>query len=589
MSDSDLSRMFLQSDPRFHRRSLLDHENLRENRKLFSDIETIFIHLLTIILTPIWEIILIAVICLLNAVFFHRTDENHFVAPVVEVKRSTMGVIGESICWRFPLCQKTSLNDRRWIMPSLCIEIWRWPIGKCVNEFVNVFSNCRWSVPFETWSATFSFYWSSSWSSEKRTFSSHEGVPMYLSSQSQTRRNSLGDASVRCSTAIAWEYFSEHRSSARHDGSFICSLDSEEEFRFLRLGFETSWKNDFSSTINIIRARRTRVTTFESVSFSSRQILVTLILAADSPFYLSKSLRVRQIRLERKLCHERIRRAFSSSTIPTCFAGEKNLMGSSSHVVAEQRTCSDVCNYTSVYSALASRPRRKLYVTHESPWYFQMHLSPEETVRRSKRVSKRDETNRFELDRAVQSTAKVLRSEQTYERISLRETFDRTSSTRLDRWFDEKTFAILIEGNLYSPEAATMISFVLTIEKNRYGTIDHRVFIEVSDYALTIVVTHYLFALLLLIIVSRQLKIDRWSNLLLQFVTKMFDIGKFVRNFGFVGFFFSFELCRIWSTGFFSFSAATTFSSSTSIIAFFNFTIFVNRWICSISSSPFAS
>ena len=103
------------------------------------------------------------------------------------------------------------------------------------------------------------------------------------------------------------------------------------------------------------------------------------------------------------------------------------------------------------------------------------------------------------------------------------------SLTLSDRWFDEKTFAILIEGNLYSPEAAAMISFVLTIEKNRYGTIDHQIFIEVSDYALTIidssiftpatekrsVVTHYLFALLLLIIVSRRAKFEhrRHSNL----------------------------------------------------------------------------
>ena len=85
----------------------------------------------------------------------------------------------------------------------------------------------------------------------------------------------------------------------------------------------------------------------------------------------------------------------------------------------------------------------------------------------------------------------------------------------------------MIEGNLYSPQAAAMISFVLQIEKNPYGLIENEIFIEVSDYVLTTVenqveqtnprqltskaddkgdkslaITHYLFAALLLVIVS---------------------------------------------------------------------------------------
>ena len=79
----------------------------------------------------------------------------------------------------------------------------------------------------------------------------------------------------------------------------------------------------------------------------------------------------------------------------------------------------------------------------------------------------------------------------------------------------------MIEGNLYSPQASAMISFVLLIEKNPYGQIDTEIFIEVSDYVLTtldnqiekptktddkgekqLAITHYLFAALLLVIVS---------------------------------------------------------------------------------------
>ena len=97
----------------------------------------------------------------------------------------------------------------------------------------------------------------------------------------------------------------------------------------------------------------------------------------------------------------------------------------------------------------------------------------------------------------------------------------------LDNWLDEKTLVVIIEGNLYSPQTSSMISFVLIIEKNHYGMIDKDVFIEVSDYTLTtiddrkgeqndteqisesnhnnenqLMITHYLFAVLLFFIVS---------------------------------------------------------------------------------------
>lgn len=90
----------------------------------------------------------------------------------------------------------------------------------------------------------------------------------------------------------------------------------------------------------------------------------------------------------------------------------------------------------------------------------------------------------------------------------------------------------MIEGNLYSPQASAMISFVLLIEKNPYGQIDTEIFIEVSDYILTtldnqtekptktddkgekqLAITHYLFAALLLVIVrTRKTMVDSASN-----------------------------------------------------------------------------
>ena len=98
----------------------------------------------------------------------------------------------------------------------------------------------------------------------------------------------------------------------------------------------------------------------------------------------------------------------------------------------------------------------------------------------------------------------------------------------LDHWLDDKTVVVIIEGNLYSPQASSMISFVFTIDKNEYGVVDKQIFIEVSDYVLTTTttnvytenhnntsevtdgtdsqldITHYLFALLLCFIVSNS-------------------------------------------------------------------------------------
>lgn len=54
----------------------------------------------------------------------------------------------------------------------------------------------------------------------------------------------------------------------------------------------------------------------------------------------------------------------------------------------------------------------------------------------------------------------------------------------LDDWFDEKTLVVIIEGNLYSPQTLSMISFVFIIKKNEYGMIEKDIFIKVSDYKL---------------------------------------------------------------------------------------------------------
>ncbi|CAF5035656.1 unnamed protein product, partial [Rotaria magnacalcarata] len=182
----------------------------------------------------------------------------------------------------------------------------------------------------------------------------------------------------------------------------------------------------------------------------------------DSPLYLSKSIRIRQIRVERKDCHPRINNIFYPLIPPSCFVGGKDLMNDNLFVIGGQRKCSgwneslsyrfckDVCNYTSIWSALAYRKITKLYTTFESPWYFMLHLLPKETVERCNRKRKY-----YDLDK--------------------------------NNWFDEKTLVVIIEGNLYSPQTASMISFVLIIEKNPFGMIEKEIFIQVSDYKLAII------------------------------------------------------------------------------------------------------
>ncbi|CAF3224171.1 unnamed protein product [Rotaria sp. Silwood2] len=60
--------------------------------KTFTEIENyfltsaiIFIHILTILFTLIFEIIIILIISLLNATFFHITDEDKFISSVVQI------------------------------------------------------------------------------------------------------------------------------------------------------------------------------------------------------------------------------------------------------------------------------------------------------------------------------------------------------------------------------------------------------------------------------------------------------------------------------------------------------------------------
>lgn len=113
---------------------------------------------------------------------------------------------------------------------------------------------------------------------------------------------------------------------------------------------------------------------------------------ADSPLYLSKSIRIRQIRVERKICHSKIEKFFHPLPPPSCSVGGNNLKNDELYVIHGQRTCSgwntsspnaictDSCNYTSIWSALATKQTMKFYKTHESPWYFLLHLSPKETV-----------------------------------------------------------------------------------------------------------------------------------------------------------------------------------------------------------------
>jgi len=65
--------------------------------KTFTEIENyfltstiLFIHILTIVFTLIFELIFILVISLLNATFFHMTDEEKFISPVIQVNKNSI-------------------------------------------------------------------------------------------------------------------------------------------------------------------------------------------------------------------------------------------------------------------------------------------------------------------------------------------------------------------------------------------------------------------------------------------------------------------------------------------------------------------
>ena len=160
------------------------------------------------------------------------------------------------------------------------------------------------------------------------------------------------------------------------------------------------------SNRNTTPVERRPATTFPFVSVEPVSLrrtplaLVSLLPSiADSPLYLSKSIRIRQIRVERKACHSKINRHFPATSPPSCFVGGKRLMSDQAPVVGGQRlspgwqsTLSNgsyqgPCNDTRLWSALAYRKRARFHTTHESPWYFLFHLLPKETVSDSAHVA----------------------------------------------------------------------------------------------------------------------------------------------------------------------------------------------------------
>ena len=148
-----------------------------------------------------------------------------------------------------------------------------------------------------------------------------------------------------------------------------------------------------SSNRNSTLAESRRATTFPFVSTERHSFWFSICLSiADSPLYLSKSIRIRQIRVERKACHTKINRRFPVSSPPSCFVGGKRLMNDRASVVGGQRLApgwqsilsnrsyEGPCNGTSPWSPLAYRKRARFHATRESPWYFLFHLLPKETV-----------------------------------------------------------------------------------------------------------------------------------------------------------------------------------------------------------------
>ncbi|CAF2047661.1 unnamed protein product [Rotaria magnacalcarata] len=431
--------------------------------KTFTEIENyfltsaiIFIHILTIIFTLVFEIIIILLISLLNAIFFHVTDQEKFFSSVIQIPTVNMiDIKSHQLNHTFTLNQDITLTDvqlreriRERFVESSIIRAVRDVIGYILFMVIMILVFANTSKNIET-----------------RLTMRQYTLQLLLREDIFQNINHLPDT-------MDWiSYFIENRLFLDHK-DYLCQKD----------------------TCNYVQI-------------------------PDSPLYLSKSIRIRQIRVERKDCHPRINNIFYPLIPPSCFVGGKDLMNDNLFVIGGQRKCSgwneslsyrfckDVCNYTSIWSALAYRKITKLYTTFESPWYFMLHLLPKETVERCNRKRKY-----YDLDK--------------------------------NNWFDEKTLVVIIEGNLYSPQTASMISFVLIIEKNPFGMIEKEIFIQVSDYKLAIIEqnksqnnnteqiladendienqfikTNFYFAALLFVI----------------FTTKLFDLARFTRNFGFYG------------------------------------------------------
>ncbi|CAF3878033.1 unnamed protein product [Adineta steineri] len=427
-----------------------------ENYFLTSTI--LFIHIITILFTLIFELIFILLISLLNATFLHMTDEEKFISTTVQIPVSSTNDIQQNqLNHTFTLHRDLTLTDvqlreriRERFLESSIIRAVRDVFGYILFMIIIIMVFAETSRDLET----------------------HLTMRQYTL-QLLVRENIFQNIDHIPDTMDWINYFIENRLFLQHK-DYSCQKDTCNYFPI-----------------------------------------------PDSPLYLSKSIRIRQIRVERKDCHKKINDLFYPLLPPTCSVDGNDLMDNKLSVLNGQRKCSgwnnefcqDICNYTSIWSALASKRIIKFYTTYESPWYFMLHLSAKETVERCNRKRKYYDLNKY-------------------------------------NWLDEKTLVLIIEGNLYSPQTTSMISFILTMEKNQYGIIEKHIFIEVSDYTLTtidneievqntikeipninnnnnnnnnetpFVITHYLFTVLLFFI----------------FTTKLFGIAKFTRNFGLYGF-----------------------------------------------------
>ncbi|CAF1049323.1 unnamed protein product, partial [Adineta ricciae] len=440
-----------------------------ENYFLTSTI--IFIHVLSIVITFVFELIVIVCISLLNAIVFGLTDENKFISPIMEIPiASTNDIQEETLSSTFTLNRDITLTDvqlreriRERFLESSIMRAVRDVIGYVVFMII---------------------------------------IIMVFAERSRNVKTRL---TMRQYT--------------------LQLLLREEIFQNIDYIPDTMTWID-----NLIEKRLF----LQHIDYSCQKETCNYAQIPDSPLYLSKSIRVRQIRVERKTCHSKIQKFFHPLLPPSCSVDGDSLKNDELYVLHDQRTCSgwntsspndicaDSCNYTSIWSALATKQTMKFYKTHDSPWYFLLHLSPKEAIERCDRKRKY-----YDLDKSTTEfpagTSFILLD--------------------LDHWLDDKTVVVIIEGNLYSPQTSSMISFVFTIDKNEYGVVDKQIFIEVSDYILTTTtaneytekqnytseathetdsqldITHYLFALLLCFI----------------FTTKLFGAAKFIRNFGLYG------------------------------------------------------